>query len=597
MNKYRPPLTDHEKTELARLSKLDFSTYTETDVREAFLIELFKILGYRKELDYSVSTEASYSLHPLFLSVGSSRIRLDYLFDLRKEYFWLADAKKGKCADASNPPIIPIEDIEQAYFYSLHPQINCSYFLVSNGWYTNLYDRDNLDKEATPLLSLQSSEIADRFLELDSFIGSTQILPHLKSKILLLIEKTLKVEVVVDRLEEFSTAVDQTLAKVRPTVQRNAVITHGKIPDDYNAQLFAQLQTVDLYRVVHSLFQRPARRIEMNPISAILLKRLNKDQIYGNQYLFFEKMMLRETCFVNYWYYSTALYFLFYARQHDFKMNVWKNFQSLDEIIASWIDLCLFHLEDRPDLKILHAFETLYFRLGKRLLLMDRTVREQINEKVKSDLYYLPEEQISLFGPNQAEKLIGQLRDYTRHNTQRVLNKYRNRFRHKFKVRLAEQEFSDIQVIFDRFHTAYDEQYQEVKEELGSEWSELMFLDRLNFKFDSLASAACDIILQFKEHSFQLLNDKHKARIVLLAEMKCTNFADKLCDELGLQWDKDIVDEQNGDYLRKAFFDHKTNQYKFSIAETIKAHEAALTIAANAIPKGHIKSFFQLFKK
>ena len=596
MNKYRPPLTAHEKTELARLSKLDFSTYTETDVREAFLVELFKILGYRKELDYSVSTEASYSLHPLFLSVGSSRIRLDYLFDLRKEYFWLADAKNGKCTDSNNPPVIAIENIEQAYFYSLHPQVNCSYFVVSNGWYTNLYDRDNLDKDATPLLSLKSSEVADKFLELDAFIGSTQILSHLKGKILSLIEKTLKVEVVVDRLEEFSTAVDQTLAKVRQTVQRNALITHGKNHDDSYAPLFAQLKTVDLYRIIHSLFQRPARRIEMNAISATLLERLNKDQIYGSQYLFFDKLLLRNICFVNYWYYSTTLYFLFYIGQRDFKPNVRQSFQSIEEIIVDWIDMCLFHLEARPDLKVLHAFETLYFRLGKRLIVMDRGMREEINEKVKSDMYYLPEEKISLFGPNQAEKLIGKLQDYAGHNTQRVLNKYRNRFRHKFKYRLAVQEFADIQAVFDKFIITHDEAYQEVKEELGSEWSELMFLDRLNFKFDALGSTACDIILQFKEYSFRFLTDKQKARIILLAEMQCTNFADKLCEELGLEWDKKIVNEQNGDYLRKSFFDPATNQYNFSISETIKVHDTSL-LSIKTVPQSRFKTIFNFLKK
>ena len=146
MKKYRPALTKEEQTELKRLSLLDFSDYSEADVREEFLIEILKMLGYRKELDYSTSKEESYNLHPLFLSVGSSRIKLDYLCILRKKYFWLIDAKKGKCKNKANPPKIEISEIDQAYFYSIHPEINCPYFIVSNGWYTNLYNRNLLDK-------------------------------------------------------------------------------------------------------------------------------------------------------------------------------------------------------------------------------------------------------------------------------------------------------------------------------------------------------------------------------------------------------------------------------------------------------------------
>ncbi len=54
MKKYRPPLTTDELKELERLSSLDFSNYTEADVREEFLVPILTILGYRKELDYSV---------------------------------------------------------------------------------------------------------------------------------------------------------------------------------------------------------------------------------------------------------------------------------------------------------------------------------------------------------------------------------------------------------------------------------------------------------------------------------------------------------------------------------------------------------------
>ena len=84
MKKYRPPLTDTELQELERLSKLKFSTYTEADVREEYLMPILTLLGYRKDLDYSVSREKTFKLNNLFLQVGSTEVRLDYICSIRK---------------------------------------------------------------------------------------------------------------------------------------------------------------------------------------------------------------------------------------------------------------------------------------------------------------------------------------------------------------------------------------------------------------------------------------------------------------------------------------------------------------------------------
>jgi hypothetical protein len=48
MKKFRPSLTEYETKELKRLSELNFSTYSEADVREEFLVEILKLLGYRR---------------------------------------------------------------------------------------------------------------------------------------------------------------------------------------------------------------------------------------------------------------------------------------------------------------------------------------------------------------------------------------------------------------------------------------------------------------------------------------------------------------------------------------------------------------------
>jgi len=102
--KYIPPFSDQQKDELARLASLNFATFNESDVREEFLVCLVTLLGYERNSDYQVLREHSYNLHPLFLNVGSSRIRLDYRFNVYKIGFWLLEAKEGRCADPSQPP-------------------------------------------------------------------------------------------------------------------------------------------------------------------------------------------------------------------------------------------------------------------------------------------------------------------------------------------------------------------------------------------------------------------------------------------------------------------------------------------------------------
>lgn len=564
MKKYRPPLTEDEKKELIRLSKLDFSDYSEADIREEFLVELLKILGYRKELDYSISREESYNLHPLFLSVGSSRIRLDYLCSLRKKYFWLIDAKKGKCSDNNNPPQIVISEIGQAYFYTLHPEINCPYFIVSNGWYTNLYHRNDLDENGSPLLSIQSHEIYNRFLELDSFVGSTQILPFLKSEILNQVEKTLSTELRVDRLDEFVEEIEKSIAKIKPAVRENAWKAHEKEQKDNKSKINA-LYHEDLYNLVYDIFQAPVSRIILEKYSKIIHHRLVSDQIWGKQLLFFEKLLLREPYYVSYWYYSSVLALLLYLKKNNFEINFGSNSPSLDDILQEWIDLCLFGLEDKKHFRVLFLFEAFFYRLGKKQTLISIEGRNTINNVVAQENFYLPEESIAVYGPSEACTLINLVTQYAQHNTELILIKYKEKKSRGFKTNLAIQEYKHIINQIDIISPKIDAEYQRIKSELGSEWSELLFLDRLNTSFDSLGSATCDILNWYKEISFPFLGEEQKDRIKLMAELGCTNHADTLLDELQIEWDKDFRNRDDIITWRKKYFDPDVNQREFKL--------------------------------
>ncbi len=154
------------------------------------------LLGYKTDSDYNLYNERSYDLNPLFLQPGNKnrRVKLDYICLVRKSKFWIIEAKSGYKNQKGEPSIIEEQQINQAYFYSLHPSVNCPYFLITNGWHINLYQRDEIGEDLKPVLSISNDNLVNRFLELDSYIGSTQILPYLKRSILADIKKVLSSE-------------------------------------------------------------------------------------------------------------------------------------------------------------------------------------------------------------------------------------------------------------------------------------------------------------------------------------------------------------------------------------------------------------------
>lgn len=558
MKKFRSHLTESEKTELSRLSRLNFSTYTEADVREEFLVELLKLLGYRKGLDYSVSREESFRLNPLFLSVGSNRIKLDYLCSLRKQYFWIIDAKEGRCKDPNNPPQIDERSIAQTHFYSLHHEINCPYFIVSNGWYTNLYSRNDLDDNLTPLLSIRNTEMAHLFLELDGYVGATQLLPKVKEGLLDQIKKVFAAEIRVERLDEFVDAVHDKASKARSQVEKAAVEAYQKNAEQNEP--FKALETEDISLSVYSVFQNLRKRFELDRVAGILSRRIiaNHHDFQFKEYFFFSRLMLEQPYPVNFWYYPSVLHFLFRANREGIT-TVYYGQRTIQDMLTEWIDLCLFHLSKRKVLRYLWACEVLYAKIIKQSVLLFPTIRKGISDLLDKGLFYLPEEKLTLFGPNQASIMISVIESSIAYFRSRFIKTYSDEYGYRFKEALAHQEYQILQILSNKIDADFGDTYQKIKKELGDEWRDLSWYEYP--KFDRMGSAICDILI-WNEHSLHLLTDTQKERIKLLAELDCTNFADDLCGLLGIAYRKDIPQHAKKQAI-KDFYDPAKDQYEF----------------------------------
>jgi hypothetical protein len=129
-DKYLAPLTDVQQRRLEELGRLELNEFNEHDVREEFLAPLVEILGYRRGDTYEVRRGESFALSPGFVMIGRQRVELDYKFNIWKQGFWLMEAKPAKCPDPSSPPKLTDEDVGQAFFYALHPQVDAPFFAV-----------------------------------------------------------------------------------------------------------------------------------------------------------------------------------------------------------------------------------------------------------------------------------------------------------------------------------------------------------------------------------------------------------------------------------------------------------------------------------
>jgi len=552
MRKYRPPLTKNELEELKRLTILSFYGWTEADIREEFVVPLLKLLGYRKELDYSVSREESFRLNPLFLQIGRDRIKLDYICSVRKQRFWIIESKPGKLLKDDTYPKLLLEDIAQAHFYSMHPDIDAKYFVVTNGWLLDLYDRDKFNERMEPILSIKHTELEREFLKLDSYIGASQIIFTLKSKILKDIENTLRSEVYIDRLDEFVDAVKLKVSKVRPIVldnfRRNAKIQKDIIEKEFNDFLLKE----DLDFIVSSLFMSNPPAINLYKTSRIAAERFINEPS-AKQYLFLHRLLLKEPRAVLYPYYYYVLVFLIELKKLGMKVLPYNNID-INKQIADWIELSLFHFWNLPAQRYLWAFEGLIGRVIIRMIYTSQDTRESIYNITKLGKYFMKEEVAAWQGPVEANYVI----HIIEHKTITILSKLVDEFmtNGKLKVKMINQEFERFSNIVNQIELATNDEYQSIRRELGDSWGELRFYDSMNLTWDALSSGICNIIYR-EEEIINSLPEYLKSRILLQKHLKVANYADKCAEYI----DREIDIDGNINELIKEYFDINTNPY------------------------------------
>ena len=527
--KHMRPMSAETEGILKRLAALDFGVLNETDVREAFLAPLIGTLGYVRGSDYTVLTEQQFRLNPLFLSVGSKRIKLDYRFTTYRAGFWLLEAKEGTAPGPSEPPPITSEMIGQAHFYAHHPEVDCPVFGVSNGWFTNLYDRDS-QNPLDPILSIAQQDLITHYSELYELIGFDQITFGLKRRLLKRIEQVLSADVDLYRSEEFVREVAKAAASARPKVLENS----RKARAENRRALLEFIDDVRTWDAIDTLLQTSLTVGDSATVSNRLAERVAQHP-GSNQFLFFHKLMIKEPRPVTTHYYFNSLHLLGYLASRPELANVSYTggpaLTPISEIYAEYVEVLVFHLAARPELRLIWALEALSMRLCKRLLVSADLTRTAIRGHVELERFLNSEERNAFLCPSPAGTLLQMVEQTTLAAIGRFFVEHYSESRRAFDFVAALDEYRALERVVVSHEAATDDAYLKLKNSLGPMWSELTFIDGQNRSFDRLGHCVCEAI-GFFPSLLPALSERSWTRIEFLASLG-NSFARTLLQQTG----------------------------------------------------------------
>ncbi|HET6276982.1 MAG TPA: hypothetical protein VFE16_13715 [Candidatus Cybelea sp.] len=202
---------------------------TEADVREEFVSPLLWQLGYAKETVNDILRHKSYDLPPLFLQIGSSkRIQIDYLNKVMLRNFWVIETKTPQQELQST-------DLDQAYFYALHPSVQAPLVVVTNGRVLRVYDVQGPQYDV-PIVELMQADAEATFGEIVKVLHAKRIGASIRERTLDSIAKALSVEVDEAVVDDFSRRFNSMIDGARATVHANAKsVTQKSWVEAFNA--------------------------------------------------------------------------------------------------------------------------------------------------------------------------------------------------------------------------------------------------------------------------------------------------------------------------------------------------------------------------
>ncbi len=140
--------------------QLNSSDFKEDSVRELLILPLLQALGYQQTQIVRSKT----FINP-FVKIASGKRKLqqtpDYLLKVADNYAWVLDAK------SPNENIKNGDNVEQVYFYAIHPEVRTTFFALCNGRAFSLFRQDTQE----PILYFELKEIANYWDILSGYLS------------------------------------------------------------------------------------------------------------------------------------------------------------------------------------------------------------------------------------------------------------------------------------------------------------------------------------------------------------------------------------------------------------------------------------------
>lgn len=254
-------------------SILNSSDFKEDSVREELIVPLLKKLGYDVNGENKIHRSKTVT-HP-FVKVGTRKRELknypDYLLEVAGKYAWVLDAK------APDEEIKSGENVEQVFFYAIHPEIRVKLFALCNGKEFIVFDRDKTEA----VLYFHLSEIEKYWTRLEALLAPSAFDEEQKTVI----------ESALQEKSTFDYAARKPLAEMK-TVRKRAAKRHFGVHGYFTKQSWDVVQAyirnftrpndivLDPYggsgiTVVEALMtNRKGIHIDLNPLSVFLVKSL-----------------------------------------------------------------------------------------------------------------------------------------------------------------------------------------------------------------------------------------------------------------------------------------------------------------------------------
>ncbi len=148
-------------------SQLDSPDFKEDSVREELILPLLKALGYGSGLPGQIR-RAKKLTHPV-VRTGSGRRQItsfpDYILLMDSRPRFILDAK------APNEKIDSGTNVEQAFFYAIHPDVRCDLYALCNGRELAVFQV----RETKPVLIVPLAQACHRFSEIAYWLAAVPV--------------------------------------------------------------------------------------------------------------------------------------------------------------------------------------------------------------------------------------------------------------------------------------------------------------------------------------------------------------------------------------------------------------------------------------